>query len=349
MRIDAAPVASGLVVADGCAARPGGRRRGRWDAVWVLRGKAPCCAWIPTGSGDRPPGAGAPTGRWRWGGGGLGGQRAGYGDARVDPGAAVTARFGAYVVAVAHGVLWSYAVRTGQGDGFSRIDAHTLRPPAAGGQGRAGRRAPSGVHSRRHACGPRRLRTIGSGGCRCGRSGPRLTICWRTGWPRTRAWCGCCRVPATPAARAIRRPAAGLDRAPEVTATTPLPDLPSAWRSGHAWRRRGLLAGPYTGCRTVRHPAAGRSRLRRVTVVAESAGIRPDVLAAVLTGPGWARRCASFFTWCRRSVWAPRHGSIARSAPLGAAAPLPEGAMRSRRFRHRTKEWRLSINPRSKG
>jgi hypothetical protein len=41
----------------------------------------------------------------------------------------VTARFGGYVVAVAHGVLWSYCCRRGyQPMGFSRIDAHTLRP-----------------------------------------------------------------------------------------------------------------------------------------------------------------------------------------------------------------------------
>jgi hypothetical protein len=41
----------------------------------------------------------------------------------------VTARFGGYVVAVAHGVLWSYCCRRGYKPmGFSRIDARTLRP-----------------------------------------------------------------------------------------------------------------------------------------------------------------------------------------------------------------------------
>jgi hypothetical protein len=50
--------------------------------------------------------------------------------ARVDPvRLRVTARFGGYVVAVAHGVLWSYCCRRGDKPmGFSRIDARTLRP-----------------------------------------------------------------------------------------------------------------------------------------------------------------------------------------------------------------------------
>jgi len=50
--------------------------------------------------------------------------------ARVDPvRLRVTARFGGYVVAVAHGVLWSYCCRRGYKPmGFSRIDARTLRP-----------------------------------------------------------------------------------------------------------------------------------------------------------------------------------------------------------------------------
>jgi hypothetical protein len=50
--------------------------------------------------------------------------------ARVDPvRLRVTARFGGYVVAVAHGVLWSYCCRRGYKPmGFSRVDARTLRP-----------------------------------------------------------------------------------------------------------------------------------------------------------------------------------------------------------------------------
>jgi outer membrane protein assembly factor BamB len=50
--------------------------------------------------------------------------------ARVDPvHLRVTARFDHYVVAVAHGVLWSYCCRRGDKPmGFSRIDARTLRP-----------------------------------------------------------------------------------------------------------------------------------------------------------------------------------------------------------------------------
>ena len=50
--------------------------------------------------------------------------------ARVDPvRLRVTARCSGYVVAVAHGVLWSYCCRRGyQPTGFGRIDARTLRP-----------------------------------------------------------------------------------------------------------------------------------------------------------------------------------------------------------------------------
>jgi hypothetical protein len=53
--------------------------------------------------------------------------------ARIDPvRLRVTARFGGYAVAVAHGVLWSYCcLRGGQIRGFGRVDARTLRarPP----------------------------------------------------------------------------------------------------------------------------------------------------------------------------------------------------------------------------
>jgi outer membrane protein assembly factor BamB len=67
--------------------------------------------------------------------------------ARVDPvRLRVTARFGGYVVAVAHGVLWSYCCRRGDKPmGFGRVDARTLRarPPLVVTDA-SGRRQPVG-------------------------------------------------------------------------------------------------------------------------------------------------------------------------------------------------------------
>jgi hypothetical protein len=132
-RIDAAPVASGLVVA-GRVVLPGPAAAvavGE-DAVWVLLGQGTLLRVDPdrhqvTGRLE----LGAPTGPLAVGAGAVWvGNGQATVTARVDPvRLRVTARFGGYVVAVAHGVLWSYCCRRGYKPmGFSRIDTRTLRP-----------------------------------------------------------------------------------------------------------------------------------------------------------------------------------------------------------------------------
>jgi hypothetical protein len=125
--------ASGLVVA-GRVALPGQPAAVAIDkdAVWVLLEHGTLLRVDP--ERHRVTGRlelGAPTGPRAVGAGAV---WVGNGQAtvaaRVDPvRLRVTARFGGYVVAVAHGVLWSYCCRRGyQPTGFSRIDARTLRP-----------------------------------------------------------------------------------------------------------------------------------------------------------------------------------------------------------------------------
>jgi hypothetical protein len=132
-RIDAAPVASGLVVA-GRMVLPGPAAAvvvGE-DAVWVLLEQGILLRVDP--DRHRVTGRlelGAPTGPLAVGAGAVWvGNGQATVTARVDPvRLRVTARFGGYVVAVAHGVLWSYCCRRGDKPmGFSRIDARTLRP-----------------------------------------------------------------------------------------------------------------------------------------------------------------------------------------------------------------------------
>ncbi|HEV2921154.1 MAG TPA: hypothetical protein VG673_18220, partial [Actinomycetota bacterium] len=132
-RIDAAPVASGLVVV-GRVVLPGPAAAvavGE-DAVWVLLAQGTLLRVDPdrhqvTGRLE----LGAPTGPLAVGAGAVWvGNGQATVTARVDPvRLRVTARFGGYVVAVAHGVLWSYCCRRGYKPmGFSRIDTRTLRP-----------------------------------------------------------------------------------------------------------------------------------------------------------------------------------------------------------------------------
>jgi outer membrane protein assembly factor BamB len=67
--------------------------------------------------------------------------------ARIEPARSrVTARFGGFVAAVAHGVLWSYCCPRGDNAmGFGRVDARTLRPrPPLRVTDAAGRRQPVG-------------------------------------------------------------------------------------------------------------------------------------------------------------------------------------------------------------
>ena len=133
VRTDATPVASGLAVA-GRVALPGPAAAvavGE-DAVWVLLEQGTLLRVDPdrhqvTGRLE----LGAPAGPLAVGAGAVWvGNGQATMTARVDPvRLRVTARFGSYVVAVAHGVLWSYCCRRGYKPmGFSRIDARTLRP-----------------------------------------------------------------------------------------------------------------------------------------------------------------------------------------------------------------------------
>jgi len=125
--------ASGLVVA-GRVALPGPAVAVAVGAgaVWVLLGQGTLLRVDP--ERQRVTGRlelGAPTGPLAVGAGAVWvGNGQATVTARVDPvRLRVTARFGGYVVAVAHRVLWSYCCRRGYKPmGLSRIDAHTLRP-----------------------------------------------------------------------------------------------------------------------------------------------------------------------------------------------------------------------------
>jgi hypothetical protein len=130
---DAPPVASGLAVAGRVAlpGQPAAVAVGE-GAVWVLLEYGTLLRVDP--DRHRVTGRlelGAPSGPLAVGAGAVWvGNGQATVTARVDPvRLRVTARFGGYVVAVAHGVLWSYCCRRGyQPMGFSRIDAQTLRP-----------------------------------------------------------------------------------------------------------------------------------------------------------------------------------------------------------------------------
>jgi hypothetical protein len=150
VRTDATPVASGLVVA-GRVKLPGPAAAvavGE-DAVWVLLEQGTLLRVDPdrhqvTGRLE----LGAPTGPLAVGAGAVWvGNGQATMTARVDPvRLRVTARFDHYVVAVAHGVLWSYCCRRGYKPmGLSRIDARTLRPrPPLMLKDASGRRHPVG-------------------------------------------------------------------------------------------------------------------------------------------------------------------------------------------------------------
>jgi outer membrane protein assembly factor BamB len=132
-RIDAAPVASRLVVA-GRVALPGPAAAVAVGegAIWVLLGQGTLLRVDP--DRHRVTGRlelGAPTGPLAVGAGAVWvGDGQATVTARVDPvRLRVTARFDRYVVVAAHGALWSYCCRRGDKPmGFGRIDARTLRP-----------------------------------------------------------------------------------------------------------------------------------------------------------------------------------------------------------------------------
>jgi hypothetical protein len=150
VRTDATPVASGLEV-DGRVKLPGPAAAvavGE-DAVWVLLEQGTLLRVDPdrhqvTGRLE----LGAPTGPLAVGAGAVWvGNGQATMTARVDPARLrVTTRFDHYVVAVAHGELWSYCCRRGYKPmGLSRIDARTLRPrPPLMLKDASGRRHPVG-------------------------------------------------------------------------------------------------------------------------------------------------------------------------------------------------------------
>jgi len=270
VRIDAAPVASGLVVAGRVAlpGQPAAVAVGE-DAVWVLLEHGTLLRVDPdrhqvTGRLE----LGAPAGPLAVGAGAVWvGNGQATVTARVDPvRLRVTAQFGGYVVAVAHGVLWSYCCRRGYKPmGFSRIDARTLRPrPSLVVTDALGRRQPVG----------------------------RLAVGTDAVWTQTpedeRLW----RVQlAGGPARAVRVPGTGYGLAADAGAAWVLsgsgdprrperPDRPAAasgpaYRRGHrhhaapgpgrgpgGWscpgRRRGLVGWPvHAAAGRWRHPAAG--------------------------------------------------------------------------------------------
>jgi outer membrane protein assembly factor BamB len=256
---DAPPVASGLAVAGRVALpAPAAAVAVGEGAIWVLRGQGTLLRVDPdrhqvTGRLE----LGAPTGPLAVGAGAVWvGNGQATVTARVDPvRLRVTARFRGYVVAVAHGVLWSYCCRRGYKPmGFSRIDARTLRPrPPLVVTDASGRRQPVG----------------------------RLAVGTDAVWTQTpedqRLW----RVPLGGGpARAVRVPGTGyglaadagavwvlsgtdppgserdrtgrlrrLDqRTGKVTATTPLPDLAPSRAVGPVVGGGAVwLGGPYSG------------------------------------------------------------------------------------------------------
>jgi outer membrane protein assembly factor BamB len=256
---DATPVASGLAVAGRVVLpSPAAAVAVGEDAVWVLLGQGILLRVDP--DRHRVTGRlelGAPTGPLAVGAGAVWvGNGQATVTARVDPvRLRVTARFGGYfggyVVAVAHGVLWSYCCRRGyQPMGFSRIDARMLRPrPPLVVTDALGRRQPVG----------------------------RLAVGTDAVWTQTsedeRLW----RVPLGGGpARAVRVPGIGYGLAADagavwvlsgsgdqsdrtgqlrrldqrtgtVTVTTPLPDLAVGLAAGPVVGGGAVwLAGPYT-------------------------------------------------------------------------------------------------------
>jgi hypothetical protein len=251
--------ASGLVVA-GRVALPGPAAAiavGE-DAVWVLLEHGTLLRVDPdrhqvTGRLE----LGAPTGPLAVGAGAVWvGNGQATVTARVDPvRLRVTARFGGYVVAVAHGVLWSYCCRRGYKPmGLSRIDARTLRPrPPLVVTDASGRRQPVG----RLAVGTDAVWT----------QTPEDERLWRV--PLGRGPARAVRVPGTGYGFAADAGAvwvlSGTDppgserdqtgrlrrldqRTGKVTATTPLPDLALSRAVGPVVGGGAVwLGGPYSG------------------------------------------------------------------------------------------------------
>jgi hypothetical protein len=188
---------------------------------------------------------------------GIHGAAGGAVTARIDPvRLRVTARFGGYAVAVAHGVLWSYCcLRRGQVTGFGRVDARTLRarPPvlvkdAAGRPQPVGRLAVGADAVWTHAPEGQRLWRVPLAG------GPARALRW-AGFPYGLAVDG----GAVWVLSGTGEPGSGRDRTGrlgrldprtgKVTATTPLPDLDVGRVDVAVGLARGggavWVAGPY--------------------------------------------------------------------------------------------------------
>jgi hypothetical protein len=256
---DDRPVAAGLAVA-GRVALPGPAAAVAVGegALWVLLEQGTLLRVDPdrhqvTGRLE----LGAPTGPLAVGAGAVWvGNGQATVTARVDPvRLRVTARFGGYVLAVAHGVLWSYCCRRGyQPMGFSRIDARTLRlrPPLVVTDA-SGRRQPVG----RLAVGPDAVWT----------QTPEDQRLWRV--PLAGGPARAVRVSGTGYGLAADTGAvwvlSGMDppgserdrtgrlrrldqRTGKVTATTPLPDLAPSRAVGPVVGGGAVwLGGPYSG------------------------------------------------------------------------------------------------------
>jgi outer membrane protein assembly factor BamB len=304
---DAAPVASGLAVA-GRVALPGPAVAVAVGegAVWVLLGQGTLLRVDP--DRHRVTGRlelGAPTGPLAVGAGAVWvGNGQATVTARVDPvRLRVTARFGGYVVAVAHGVLWSCCV--GRGDkpmGFRRMDARTLRPrpplvvtDAVGSRQRVGRLAVGADAVWTQATEDERVWRVPLAG------GPARAVARLSGLAYgLAADAGAVWVLSGTGDPGNQRDRTGrlrrLDqRTGTVTATTPLPDLAASLAVGPILGGGALwLAGPSTrlqdgGGILVRvDPASGR-----VTGwFRQPLGLAQDVLAAGRRG-AWVATAVS--------------------------------------------------------
>jgi hypothetical protein len=269
VRTDDRPVASGLTLA-GRMALPGPAAAVAVGegAVWVLLQQGTLLRVDPnrhqvTGRLDLEGAASRGVGGLAVGAGAVWvAMREGTVTARIDPvRLQVIARLGGQVVVVADGVLWSYLVRGDKFMGFGRVDAGTLRPrrpllvtDAAGGHPPIGWFSVGNAAVWTAAFEDRRVWRVPLAG------GPARAVtrvpATRTGWPRTPARCGWCRLLPSPAAGVMG--AAGCGAWIGVPAWLPRPRrclrwilAGMVWRSGSPWAeaRSGWPARPRVGRR----------------------------------------------------------------------------------------------------
>jgi hypothetical protein len=255
---DDRPIGSGLVVV-GRVALPGQAVAVAVGegAVWVLLEQGTLLRVDPdrhrvTGRVELGvTGQGRPVGPLAVGAGAVWvGTREGTVTARIDPvRLRVTARFGGFTVAVAHGVLWSYCcLRGDKMMGFGRTDARTLRPyPPLLVTDASGRRQPVGLlavgadavwTTRGFGFEDRRVWRVPLAGGPA-RAVPMADVAYGlaadTGavWVLSGAGCPCSQPDRTGRLRRLDQ------RTGKVTATTPLPDLDVGFVNGAV----GLVVG----------------------------------------------------------------------------------------------------------